>query len=129
MTGKIWCLIALVVTCGLVVTGCTCECGELAAKNRKVAEQAFEVIVAGDFDRLDEFIAADYVRHSQASPVAEMTNLEQFKQWLAEDRAAFPDGHAEDPGDPRVVVALHIPQDEQGPGVGIDAAQGLRQNR
>jgi predicted ester cyclase len=96
MMRRTWSLIAFVVICGLVATGCTCDCCDLAVKNREVAEKAFEAIVAGDFDRLDEYVSADYVRHSQASPVPEMTSLEQFKQWLVEDRASFPDGHVED---------------------------------
>ena len=93
---RIWCVTALIVACGLVTTGCTCECDDLAAENRELVQRAFEVISAGDFDRFDEFIAADYVRHSQASPLVEMTSLEQFKQFLAEDRAAFPDAHLEE---------------------------------
>jgi steroid delta-isomerase-like uncharacterized protein len=87
-----------IIALGLLATGCTCDtcekCDEAAA-NKELVTRAMDVIVAGEFDRLDEYFAADYKRHSQASPIQEMTNLDQFRDWLAADRAAFPDGRLE----------------------------------
>lgn len=42
-------------------------------------------------DLLDDLMTPDFVRHCQASPGAEETNLEQFKQFLDADRASVPD--------------------------------------
>ena len=56
--------------------------------------KAFEAVAVTDLDRMDEFFAADYKRHSQSSPVTEMTSLAEFKQWLAADRESFPDSTA-----------------------------------
>ena len=39
----------------------------------------------------DELIAADVVRHCQATPAVEVRNLGQLKQFLAQDTAIFPD--------------------------------------
>jgi steroid delta-isomerase-like uncharacterized protein len=80
----------------LALTAVACTCGDecqLAEQNRELVEKALEVINDGELDRLGEFYAEDYLRHSQSSPVPEMTTLEQLKQFLIEDRSVFPDGH------------------------------------
>jgi steroid delta-isomerase-like uncharacterized protein len=72
--------------------GCNCrdECAQLD-QNKQLVQQAFDAIMAGELDGLEAYFATDYQRHSQSSPVAEMTSLEQFVAWLAADRETFPD--------------------------------------
>jgi steroid delta-isomerase-like uncharacterized protein len=43
------------------------------------------------FDALDTIVAANFVRHSQATPDLTVGNLEQFKAFLRQDAATFPD--------------------------------------
>jgi steroid delta-isomerase-like uncharacterized protein len=80
-------LVALAV--GLVA-GCCGPCSQIE-ENKALVEKAFEVLAAGEFDRLDEFFVEGYVRHSQSSEVVEMRTLEEFRQFLEADKAAFPD--------------------------------------
>ena len=42
-------------------------------------------------DLLDEILTADVVRHCQATPQLSITNREEFKQFLQQDAATFPD--------------------------------------
>jgi steroid delta-isomerase-like uncharacterized protein len=82
-------LVVVAVVASLAV-GCSQECKELEA-NKALVREAFEILVAGEYGRADEFYVEDYVRHSQSSEVAEMRSLEEFVQFLEEDKATFPD--------------------------------------
>ena len=42
-------------------------------------------------DLLDDILAADVVRHCPATPQLSVTNREEFKQFLRQDAATFPD--------------------------------------
>jgi len=87
--------IAGVIVAAVFVVGCISTCDDdLAQKNKAIAMEAMQAIIDGELDRLDQFIAADYVRHSQSSPIPEMRSLKEFQDWLAADRASFPDGVA-----------------------------------
>ena len=44
-----------------------------------------------DLDALEDIVAADFVRHCEATPHLDIRNLEAFKAFLREDAAAFPD--------------------------------------
>ena len=91
-------LAIVIVALGLLATGCSCESCEScdqATANKELVSNAMDVIVAGEFDRMEEFFATDFKRHSQSSPIQEMTNLDQFRDWLVADRASFPDGRIE----------------------------------
>lgn len=78
---------------GLVALHMSCLCGpcEIATTNKELALTAFETVAAGDMDALDDLIAADYVRHCQATPDVEVNSLAAFKEFLLNDRASFPD--------------------------------------
>jgi steroid delta-isomerase-like uncharacterized protein len=44
-----------------------------------------------DYDAVRELIAADFVRHCQATPDVDVRTSEQFIEFLKRDAAAFPD--------------------------------------
>lgn len=48
-------------------------------RNKTLVVEALAALDAGALDDLDRFHAADYVRHSQATPDAVVENLEDFK--------------------------------------------------
>ena len=79
----------IVVAAGLAV-GCCQECTDVEA-NKALVRDAFDALIAGDYDRARELMAEDYVRHCQATEVTEMRSLDEFIQFLEADRAAFPD--------------------------------------
>lgn len=80
----------LVIASVALLAGCLCGPCEVATKNKELALASFEVLRSGELDRLDEFIAADYVRHSQATPDVEITSLEAFKEYLRQQAQTFP---------------------------------------
>ncbi len=52
---------------------------------------AFEVVAAGDYEQIGNYIASDYLRHSQATPEVQVTSLEEFKEFIRQDRLVMPD--------------------------------------
>lgn len=81
------------VAIGLVALHMSCLCGpcEIAATNKELALAAFEAVADGNLDALDELVAVDYVRHCQATPDITVASLEEFKEYLLNDRVSFPD--------------------------------------
>lgn len=69
--------------------------GHQTDHNKKRVVEAFEAVGSGDFDSLDEYIAADYVRHCQATPGIEVKSLNEFKGFLKADREVMPDQEIE----------------------------------
>jgi predicted ester cyclase len=86
-----WLLGSVVVGGLVVVLSCVCEPCSQGKKNKELVAEVFAVIEAGDLDKLDRYIAEDYVRHCQATPDVNITSLEGFKEFLARDRATVPD--------------------------------------
>lgn len=60
-------------------------------ESRRVATKAFEVVAAGDYDAMNLYIANDYKRHCQATPDIIVNNLDQFKDFIRNDRLSVPD--------------------------------------
>jgi steroid delta-isomerase-like uncharacterized protein len=60
-------------------------------ENKVLARRFGEVMNARQFDVLDELVAQNVVRHCQATPAVEVRSLEQFKDFLRQDAAVFPD--------------------------------------
>ena len=44
-----------------------------------------------ELDKLDDVVAAGFVRHCQATPQLEINSIDDFKAFLRADAAAFPD--------------------------------------
>jgi steroid delta-isomerase-like uncharacterized protein len=86
--------LAVVAIATVLAAGCCGECKDVEA-NKALVREAFDALVAGEYDRAGEFFAEDYVRHSQSTEVTEMRSLEEFVQFLQADKASFPDstGH------------------------------------
>lgn len=59
--------------------------------NRAAVQRAFEAINSRNYGLLDDLIVDDYVRHSQATPEVQVRSREEFKSFLAQDAATFPD--------------------------------------
>jgi steroid delta-isomerase-like uncharacterized protein len=60
-------------------------------ENKALARRFGQVMNARQFDLLDEFVAPDLKRHCEATPGITVSNLEEFKQFLRQDAAVFPD--------------------------------------
>ncbi|MCG6948082.1 MAG: ester cyclase [Acidobacteria bacterium] len=71
-----------VISCLIGVLGCVCEPCSEGQKNKELVADAFAAINALELDKLDQWIAHDYVRHCQATPDFNVTSLEDFKAYL-----------------------------------------------
>jgi predicted ester cyclase len=74
----------------LALASCVCEECDHGTTNKELVAEAFEIVEAGDLDKLDDYVAPDYVRHCQATPELEVTSLEGFKEYLRRDRESVP---------------------------------------
>jgi steroid delta-isomerase-like uncharacterized protein len=60
-------------------------------RNKALARRFGEVLNTRRYDLLDELVAADVKRHCEATPGVNVTNLDEFKEFLRHDAAVIPD--------------------------------------
>jgi predicted ester cyclase len=58
---------------------------------RSLIERLTDAMNRRELEKLDEIVAADFVRHCEATPQVDVRSLEDFKAFLREDATAFPD--------------------------------------
>lgn len=75
----------------LFVIGCTPSAIQQAEKNKQMFLRGVEAINNRNWEALDDLIATNFVRHCQATPDVKVNSLEDFKQFLKQDAATFPD--------------------------------------
>src|SRR5205807_1422680 len=64
----------------------------MSIEEHKVLVRRFEEAMnTRQLDRLDDIIAPHFVRHCQATPDLDIRSREQFKEFLRQDAATFPD--------------------------------------
>jgi hypothetical protein len=61
------------------------------ARNKILVRRLEEVMNTRQLDALDELVAPTFTPHCQATPNLEVRSLEQFKAFLRQDAAVFPD--------------------------------------
>jgi steroid delta-isomerase-like uncharacterized protein len=83
----------------VIVLGSLLSCGPSASAtteaNKDVVRRLIAAINARDFDQIEELVAPDVVRHSQATAGVEVRSREQFKEFLRQDLTTFPDAQQE----------------------------------
>lgn len=79
----------LVLALLVVIYSKPCIAGE--ADNIQVVTAMVDAINDRDLDRLDRVVAADIVRHSEATPGVTVTGLDEFKDFLLADFSSVPD--------------------------------------
>jgi steroid delta-isomerase-like uncharacterized protein len=90
MTRK-WLLGAIVIIGLAGVTSCVCEPCDEGMRNKELVAEVFAIIEAGDYDKLDDYLAADYVRNCQATPDINVTSLQGMKDYLIGMDETFPE--------------------------------------
>jgi len=78
-----------------VLLNCSASPSATVEENKEIVRRLIAAINNRDFGVLDELVAADVVRHSQATAGVEVRSLEDFKQFLSQDLTTFPDAHQE----------------------------------
>jgi hypothetical protein len=63
-----------------VVAGCAPPAATQLEANKELIRQFTDIINAADWDALDQVVAEDLRRHSQATAGPPVTSLEEFKQ-------------------------------------------------
>jgi len=81
---------ASIIILAVVLMSCTAV-DNTAANNKAVALKAFEVLNNGDYDGLDDLVAANYKRHCQATPDVSVESLDQFIAFVKTWEDAMPD--------------------------------------
>ncbi len=76
-----------------LLAGCTPPPDATLEANKELFLQYVEAYNNKNVDRLDELMAPDFARHSQAA--TEVNSLEEFKADLAQAAEAFPDAYME----------------------------------
>ncbi len=86
-------ILLIVCSIGLfgLMTGCTTPSDTQAQKNKEIVKKSFEVVGNGDYEGMNTYIAANYVRHCQATPELVIESLDAFKEFIKADRKAIPD--------------------------------------
>ncbi len=79
---------------GLLI-GCSSSSEPQLEENKAVVQRFIEAVNNRDFNTLDELVAPNLVRHSQATPGINVRSLDDFKQFLRQDLETFPDAHQE----------------------------------
>jgi len=77
-----------------VAAGCSQET-RTAMESKKIVMQGIEALDNQEYERLNEFFAADFTRHCQATPDVEVNSLEEMVGFVKTWYAAFPDMKAE----------------------------------
>ena len=67
----------------------------LQEQNKATFQRFVEAVNNHDLDALDALVQPNFVRHSQATTPLEIRSLDEFKAFLRQNRATFPDEHIE----------------------------------
>ena len=84
-------LVALGAASLIAIAGCKPSAVQQAEHNKQLFLRGIEAINSKKFDSLNDLVAANFVRHCQATPDVKINSLEEFKAYLRQDSATFPD--------------------------------------
>lgn len=73
------------------VGGCKPSAVQQAENNKQVFLRSIEAINSKNFEALDDLGTVNFVRHCQATPDVKVNSAEDFKNYLRQDSATFPD--------------------------------------
>ncbi|MEN8155271.1 MAG: ester cyclase [Acidobacteriota bacterium] len=82
-------LIILILLSGIV--GCEKVNTAKLDVNKEIVLQFTEAVNNHNYDELDNLVAADFVRHCQATPEVKITSLKEFKKFAKMYSESFPD--------------------------------------
>ncbi len=77
------------------IFGCVSSDTSKTERNKQLFVQGIDAVNNRNWDALDSQIVANYVRHCQATPDVQVNSLDDFKRYLKQDSAAFPDSRVE----------------------------------
>jgi len=75
----------------VLLAGCKPAAIQQAEHNKQVFLQSIDAINNKNFEALNDLGLVNFVRHCQATPDVKVNSLEDFKNYLRQDSATFPD--------------------------------------
>ena len=81
----------IIFTILLSIIGCDQNVIEKLEANKNVVRQFSEAVNNNNLDALDDVVAANFLRHSQATPDVKINSLEEFKQFAKVSSESIPD--------------------------------------
>jgi predicted ester cyclase len=75
----------------VLVAGCKPSAIQQAEYNKQQFLRGIDAINGKNFEALNDLVTANFVRHCQATPDVKVSSLEDFKKYLRQDSATFPD--------------------------------------
>jgi len=75
----------------VLLAGCRPASVTQTEENKAIVSGLTEALNNADYDLLDELMTPDFVRHSQATPDAQVRSREEYKKFNQQFVAAFPD--------------------------------------
>ena len=88
---RVCALLMAAVTFLPLILGCGSSVTRQEEINKQLFIQGIEAVNSRNWAALDTQIVANYVRHCQATPEVQVRSLEDFKVYLRQDVATFPD--------------------------------------
>ena len=73
------------------LVGCNSSVTHQEELNKQLFIQGIEAVNSRNWAALDTQVVVNYVRHCQATPDVQVKSLEDFKTYLKQDAATFPD--------------------------------------
>ena len=84
---QLYVIIAILI---VVLLGCDNQSKKLEA-NKDIVRRFAEAVNNNDYEALDNVVASNFIRHSQATPEVNIRSLEEFKQFAKASSVTFPD--------------------------------------
>ena len=75
----------------MLLTLLVVACADGEPENVRIVTAMIEAVNDRDLDGLDDIVAQDVVRHSAATPEIVVTNIDEFREFLAADISTMPD--------------------------------------
>lgn len=75
----------------LFIVGCKPSAVQQAEYSKQQFLRGIEAINAKNFEALNDLVTTNFVRHCQATPDVKVNCLDDFKNYLRQDSATFPD--------------------------------------
>ena len=87
--------VSFVACIALLVLGAVTVHADVLDDHKALVQRFVDINNSRQYDKLDEIIHTDFVRHCQATPDVHVSSLDEFKAFVKADVSTFPDGHVE----------------------------------
>ena len=87
--------VSFVVCIAILALGAITVHADVLDDHKALIQRFADINNSRQYDKLDEIIHTDFVRHCQATPDVHVSSLDEFKAFVMADVSTFPDGRVE----------------------------------